>query len=112
MERADGVRVASTRNRRVASGLALTLIIVATLAVALAALADFTLSAQQSLDPHRRGFGIATGFAVALCVVALRRLREVARGRSRWLGACVWFALAVLALFALIAVGFASRLGG
>jgi hypothetical protein len=112
MELSDGARAASSRSRRIAFGLAAALIVLATLAVGLAAVADFTLSPQQSLDPHRSGFGIAAGFAVAFCLVALWRLREVGRGRSGWLGTSVWFGLAVLALFVLIGVGVWSRLGG
>jgi hypothetical protein len=92
--------------------LTLTLVGLAVLAYATAAWFDFTLGPGQSLDPHRRGFATAGGLAAALCVVALWRLRALARSRTGWGDAGLWFALAILALFALVVVAFASRLGG
>jgi hypothetical protein len=55
---------------------------------------------------------IAGAFAACFCVVAVWRLREVSRGRRGWLGASVWLAFAVLALFLVDFVAVASRLGG
>lgn len=101
-----------TRRRRIAVGLAVTLIVLAALTVGLSALVDFSLSPQESLDPHHHGFETAAGFAAVLGGVALWRLREAARGRAGWADAGLWFGLAVLSLLALVAVGVASRLGG
>jgi hypothetical protein len=99
-------------NRRLAIALAATLVGLAAVAYALAALLDFTLGPGQSLDPHRRGFATAGVFAAALCIVGLWRLREVARDRTGWGDAGLSFAFAVVALFVLLVVAFASRLGG
>jgi predicted Co/Zn/Cd cation transporter (cation efflux family) len=107
-----GTRPGTAHKRRLAIALAVTLVGLAALAYALAALLDFTLSGGQSLDPHRRGFATAGALAGVLCVVALWRLRTVARGRTGWGDAGLSFAFAVLALFALLVVAFASRLGG
>jgi len=65
----------------------------------------------QSLDPHHTGAFTAAGFAAVLCVVALWRLRELARGRAGWLDAGVCYSLAAVALLVLVAVAFASNLG-
>ncbi len=92
--------------------LAVTLVGLAVLAYALAALLDFTLSGSQSTDPHREGFAAAGALAAALCINALWRLREVARGRTGWGDAGLSFGFAILALFVLLFVAFASRLGG
>ena len=100
------------RARRLAIGLAVTLVCLAALAYTLAALIDFSLSGSQSLDPSRHGYAVAGALAAVLCVVALWRLREVARGRAEWGDAGVAFVIAVLALFVLLAVAVASRLGG
>jgi predicted Co/Zn/Cd cation transporter (cation efflux family) len=99
-------------NRPLAGALAITLVALAVVAYSLAAVLDFTLSGGQSLDPHRSGLATAGGAAAALCISALWRLRRVARGRTGWLDAGVWFALAVVALVVLVAVAFGSRLGG
>lgn len=66
----------------------------------------------QSLDPHHTGAFTAAGFAVVFCVVALWRLKEVARGRAGRLDAGLWYSLGVAGLLALLAVAFASNLGG
>jgi hypothetical protein len=100
------------RNRRLAIALAVTLLGFAALAYVLAALLDFTLSGSQTTDPHRRGFAAAGAFAAASCIFALWRLREVARGRARWGDAGAAFGWAIFALFVLLFVSFASRLGG
>jgi hypothetical protein len=105
-------RSAMPQRRRLAFALAVTLVGFAALAYALAALFDFTLSGGQSLDPHRGGFATAGGIAGGLCIVALWRLREVARGRTGWGNGGLSFAVAVIALFVLLVVAFASRLGG
>lgn len=97
-----------TRSRR----LAVALVVLAGLAISSAALLDFTLSPNDSLDPHRTGFAVALGFAVVVCLVALWRLRAAAQGRPGGPATSFWFALAVLALCALVVVAFASRLGG
>jgi hypothetical protein len=68
--------------------------------------------ASQSIDPQHGGVAIAGAFAACFCVVAVWRLREVSRGRRGWLGASVWLAFAVLALFLVDFVAVASRLGG
>jgi hypothetical protein len=105
-------RSGTPRNRRLAIALAVTLVGLAALAYALAALLDFTLSPSQSTDPHRRGFAAAGAFAAALCINALWRLREVARGRTGWGIAGLSFGYAIFALFVLLFVAWASRLGG
>ena len=105
-------RPAEAHDRRLAVTLALTLLALAAAAYALAAIFDFTLAPQQSLDPHRHGFAIAGGIAAAFCVVAMWRLRTLASGRTGRSGAVSWFAVAVVALFVLVVVAFASRLGG
>ena len=60
----------------------------------------------------RHGFALAGGLAAAFCFLALWRLREVAHGRTGWGDAGLSFAVALLALLALVVVAFASRLGG
>ena len=105
-------RSATAQNQRLAIAFAVTFVGLAVLAYVLAALLDFTLSPAQSLDPHRHGFAAAGAFAAALCILALWRLREVARGRTRWSDAGPSFASAVLALFVLVVLALASRLGG
>jgi predicted Co/Zn/Cd cation transporter (cation efflux family) len=105
-------RSGTPHNRRIAIGLSITLVGSAVLAYALAALLDFTLSGGQSLDPHRHGFATAGALAAALCILALWRLREVARGRTGWGDAGLSFGFAILALLVLVVVAFASRLGG
>jgi len=102
----------TTRTRRLAITLAVTLVGVAALAYAVAALLDFTLDPGQSLDPHRHGFAMAGSLAAAFCILALWRLREVARSRTGWGDAGLSFAVALVALFVLVVVAFASRLGG
>jgi predicted Co/Zn/Cd cation transporter (cation efflux family) len=66
----------------------------------------------QSLDPHHAGAFTAAGFATAFCLVALWRLRERGRGCAGRLDAGLWYTLGVLSLLALVAVAFASNLGG
>jgi predicted Co/Zn/Cd cation transporter (cation efflux family) len=104
--------LSTPQSRPLANALAVALLGLAVVAYALAALLDFTLSGGQSLDPHRRGFATAGGIAAALCIVALWRLRTARAGRTGWGDAGLWFALAVVALLALVAVAFGSRLGG
>lgn len=103
---------ADMRKRRLASALAVTLLGLAALAYLVAALLDFTLPPAQSLDPQRQGFATAGVLAGVLCILALWRLREVRRGRAGWGDAGLSFAFAVGALFVLVLVAFASRLGG
>ena len=104
---------AMAHNRPLAVALAITLLeALAVVAYSLAAVLDFTLSGGQSLDPHRSGFAAAAGAAAALCLAALWRLRRVGSGRTGWVDAGVWFALAVVGLVVLVAVAFGSRLGG
>jgi hypothetical protein len=105
-------RSGSPRNRRLAIALAVTLACLAVLAYALPAFADFSLSGSESLDPHRVGFAVAGAFAAALCINAFWRLREVARGRTGWGIAGLSFGYAILALFVLLFVTWASELGG
>ena len=105
-------RSSPPRSRRLAIALAVTLVVFAALAYVLAALLDFTLSGSQSTDPHRRGFAAAGAFAAASCIFALWRLREVARGCAGWGDAGAAFGWALFALFVLLFVSFASRLGG
>jgi uncharacterized membrane protein len=100
------------RNRRDGRVLSVLLIGLAVAAGVLGALLEFTLKPQDSIDPHHSGFGTAAGIASAFCVAALWRLKELGRGRERWWAAACWFGLAVVALVALVAVAFASRLGG
>lgn len=88
------------------------LVILAVGAGVLAALLEFTLDPQESLDPHRAAFGTSAAFAAAFCVGALWQLRLVGRGRAGLFGAACCFGLALLALVALIVVAFATRLGG
>jgi hypothetical protein len=68
--------------------------------------------ASQSTDPHHRGVLTAGAFAAGFCIYALWRLREASRGRGGWLAASGWFAVALIALFVVLFVAFASRLGG
>jgi len=105
-------RSGSPRNRRLAIALAVTLACLAVLAYALAAYADFSLSGSESLDPNRVGFALAGALAAALCINAFWRLREVAAGRARRGDAGLSFGFAVLALFVLLFVAWASELGG
>jgi peptidoglycan biosynthesis protein MviN/MurJ (putative lipid II flippase) len=65
----------------------------------------------QSIDPQHAGVATAGAFAACFCIVALWRLRKASRGRG-WLGASVWLAVAIIALFVVVLVAFASRLGG
>jgi hypothetical protein len=101
---------AKAHNRLLAIVVAVTVVLLAALAYAVAAFADFTLSGSQSLDPHRRGYAVVGVFAAVSCTYALWRPREVARGRTGWGDAGL--GLAIFALFVLLAVAFASRLGG
>jgi hypothetical protein len=105
-------RSVTRRSRRLAVSLAVTLVCFGVFAYVSAALIDFSLSGSQSLDPHRRGYAVAGAVAAALCINALWRLREVARGRTGWgiAGASVWFA--ILALIVLLLVAIRSQLGG
>ncbi|PWU21709.1 MAG: hypothetical protein C5B48_10960 [Candidatus Rokuibacteriota bacterium] len=64
-----------------------------------------------SNDPHHTRIAITGGIAALLCLVALWRLREVARDCAGWFDAGFWYALAVLALVALVAVGFSGGSG-
>ena len=98
--------------RRTAFVLALSLVVLAACAGVVAAWLEFTLSPSESLDSSRAGFDTAAAFAAAFCLGALRQLTVAGRGRTGILGATACFGLAVLALFALVAVAFASRLGG
>jgi hypothetical protein len=68
--------------------------------------------ANQSIDPSHSGVVTAGIFAAGFCIYALWSLRGVSRGRRGWVGASVWFALALIALFGVVLVAFASRLGG
>jgi len=99
------------RGRSLAISLGAMLVGLAATSGGLAALLE-SGDSQQRLDPHDTGAGTAAGFAVVFCLVALWRLREVARGRAGWLDAGFWFSLAVVALLALDVVAFASNLGG
>ena len=105
-------RSVTRRSRRLAIALAVTLVCFAAFAYVSAALLDFTLSGSQSTDPHRRGYAAAGAVAASLCINALWRLREVARGRTGWEVAGASFGFAMLALVVLLFVAFASRLGG
>jgi len=105
-------RSVTRRTRRLAIALAVTLVCFAAFAYVSAALIDFSLSGSQSLDPHRRGYAVAGAVAAALCINALWRLREVARGRSEWGDAGVGIGLAILALIVLLLVAIRSQLGG
>jgi len=100
-----------TRRRRIAIGLAVTLVVLAALTGVYAALLE-DQPPGQSLDPHHAGVAVAGGFAVLFCSVALWRLREVARARAGWLDAGFWLAVAALSLLAVVTVGILSRLGG
>jgi len=105
-------RPGTPHNRRIAIALAVTLMCFAAFAYVSAALLDFTLSGSQSTDPSRHGYAAAGALAAALCINALWRLREVARGRTGWGDAGASFGFAILALIVLLFVAFASRLGG
>jgi hypothetical protein len=105
-------RSGTPRNRRLSIALAVTLVGLAALAYFLAALLDFTLSGSQTTDQHRRGFAVAGAFAAASCIFALWRLRQGTRGRAGWGDAGAAFGWAIFALFVLLFVCFASRLGG
>lgn len=99
------------RGRLTARSLGAALIGMAVVAGGLAALLE-SGDPSQSLDPHHAGALTAAGFAAVLCVVALWRLREFARGRAGRLDSGLWYSLAVAALLVLVAVAFASNLGG
>lgn len=105
-------RSVTRRSRRLAVALAVTLVCFAAFVYVSAALIDFSLSGSQSLDPHRRGYAAVGALAAALCINALWRLREVARGRSEWGDAGASFAFAILALIVLLLVAIRSQLGG
>ena len=92
--------------------LAWSLVVLAVGAGVVAAWLEFTVSPSESLDSSRAGFGTAAAFAAAFCAGALWQLRLAGRGRTGIFGATVCFGLAALALFALVAVAFGSRLGG
>jgi hypothetical protein len=98
-------------SRRIAIGLGGTLIALAAF-VAWAAARLEDQPASQSIDPHHSGVITAGAFAAAFCIYALWQLREVSRGRGGWLGASGWFAVALIALFVVLFVAVASRLGG
>ena len=98
-------------SRRIAIGLGGTLIALAAFVVwAAARLED--QPASQSIDPSHKGVITAGVFAAGFCIYALWHLREVSRGRGGWPGASVSFALALIALFVVLFVAVASRLGG
>jgi len=98
------------RGRSVAISLGVALAGLAIVTGGLAALLE-SGDPYQSLDPHHTGAGTAAGFAAVFCLVALWRLRDVARGRAGWFDAGLWFSLAVVALLALDVVAFASNMG-
>ena len=98
-------------SRRIAIGLAGTLIaLTAFVAWAAAHLED--QPASQSIDPSHKGVATAGAFAAGFCAFALWNLREISRGRRGWLAASGWCALALIALFVVLFVAVASRLGG
>jgi hypothetical protein len=97
-------------SHRISIGLGGTLIALAAF-VAWAAARLEDQPASQSIDPHHAGVATAGAFAACFCIVALWRLRKASQGRG-WSGASVWFALAIIALFVVVLVAFASRLGG
>lgn len=100
------------RSRWLAIALASTLVGLAVVAYVLAALLDFTLSGSQTTDPNRAIFFVAGLVGAACCINALRRLRDVAHARATWFAAGGAFGLAIFALFLLLFLAFASRLGG
>lgn len=99
------------RSRQIAVGLGAALLALAGL-VAWSAARLEDQPPGQSIDPQHVGVAVTGGFAAYFCAVALWRLRNVSRGRSGWLGASVWIALALAALVVVDLVAFASRLGG
>jgi amino acid permease len=103
--------LAPVRSRRIAIGLGATLLALAAL-VAWAAARLEDQPPAQSIDPHHVGVAVAGAVAAGSCIVALWQLRQATRGRSGSLVAWVSIALAVAALVIVVAVAFASRLGG
>jgi hypothetical protein len=97
-------------SRRIAFALGATLIALAAF-VAWAAAHLEDQPASQSIDPQHTGVATAGGFAACFCIVALWTLRKASRGRG-WLAASIWLALATIALFVVVLVAVASRLGG
>lgn len=97
--------------RRIAIGLGTGLMALAALVGWAAAWLE-DLPPSQTIDPHHSGVAIAGGIAALFCIYALWHLSDVARGRAGWVGAGFGLALALLALLAVDAVAFASRLGG
>ena len=98
-------------SRRIAFGLGCTLVALAAfVAWAAAWLEDQPVS--QSIDSHHHGVVTAGAFAAGFCIYALWELREVSRGRQGWLAASGWFVAALIALFVVLIVAVASRLGG
>ena len=98
-------------SRRIAIGLGGALIALAAF-VSWAAARLEDQPASQSIDPNHHGVLIAGAFAAGFCVYALWHLREASRGRGGWLAASTWFAVALIALFVVLFVAVASRLGG
>jgi len=68
--------------------------------------------ANQSIDPNHHGVVTAGAFAAGFGTYALWHLREASRRREGWLAASAWFAIALIALFVVLFVAVASRLGG
>jgi hypothetical protein len=64
------------------------------------------------LDRGHSGIATAGAFAGAFCLFALFKIAQAARGTRGWGQAGISLGLAVLALLALDAVAFGSRLGG
>ncbi len=98
-------------NRRLAVGVGAVIVALAALAGSFATWLE-SGDPTQSLDPHHRGAGTAAGLAAVLCILALRRLRELGRGRTGWWEVAWCSFVAVGGLLFLDAVAFASRLGG
>ena len=98
-------------SRRIAIGLGGVLIALAAL-VGWAAVWLEDQPANLSTDPNHYGVVTAGAFAAGFCVYALWQLREALRGQGGWLAASAWFAIALIALFVVLFVAFASRLGG
>jgi hypothetical protein len=98
-------------SRRIAIGLGGVLIALAAF-VGWAAATLEDQPANQSIDPNHHGVVTAGVFAAGFCVYALWQLREAARTRRGWLAASAWFAIALIALFVVLLVAVASRLGG
>lgn len=100
----------SMPSRRIATGLGGALVALAAI-VAWAAVRLEDQPASQSIDPQHAGVATAGAFAACFCSVALWRLWKASRGQG-WVGAYVWLALATVALFVVVLVALASRLGG